>query len=68
MLVLAPKARYSTPAWGIASGYKVEEKSRAAKARFISKLLFASTGRLQRTFSAWSMRLFRSLDDVPGYD
>ena len=47
---------------------KWNKKSRALKARFTSKHLFASGGRLKRAFSAWSVWLFRSWGDAPGYD
>jgi hypothetical protein len=60
VLVLAPKARYSTAAWGIAPGCKVEGKTLALKARFTSKHLFASGGLLKRAFSACSAWLFQS--------
>jgi hypothetical protein len=49
-------------------GYKPMKKSRALQARFTSKQLFASGGRLKRAFSAWSVWLFRSWGDAPGYD
>ena len=46
-------------------GTKWKKKSRALKARFTSKHLFASGDRLKRAFSAWSVWLFRSWGEAP---
>jgi hypothetical protein len=65
---VSAKGALSTVAWGIAPWYKPLEKSRAPRARFTSKHLFTTGGRLKLAFSAWSVLLFRYWGEAPGYD
>jgi hypothetical protein len=58
-MLLAPKAQYSPPAWGIAPGFKIH-KTPALKARVISSTV-------ETRFQRFSRGDLNSWGDAPGW-